>query len=60
VTSSQAYIGTAKRTFSQAVVHLLEGSYRLLGSRRVLQLIAEDVKALVDQFFPTPDRLRPG
>ena len=43
MSSGQAYVGTAKRTFSHAVVHLLEASYRLLGSRRVLELIAQDV-----------------
>jgi hypothetical protein len=58
--SSQAYVGTAKRTFSQALVHLLETSYGVLGSRRVLELLAGDVKTMVDRFFPTPDRLRPG
>jgi hypothetical protein len=58
--SSQAYVGTAKRTFAQAVIHLLETSYRLLGSDRVLELIAEDVKALAEQFFPAQERLRSG
>ena len=49
--SSQAYVGTAKRTFSQAVVHLLETDYALLGSRRVLELIAADIRDLVQQFY---------
>jgi hypothetical protein len=60
MTSSQAYVGTAKRTFNQAIVHLLETNYRLLGSRRVLELIAADIEALVDQFHPVPKRLRSG
>jgi hypothetical protein len=60
MSSGQAYVGTAKRTFSHAVVHLLETSYRLLGSRRVLELIAQDVKTLAEQFFPAPERLRSG
>ena len=58
--SRQAYVGTAKRTFEQAVTHLLETSYRLLGSRRVLELIAQDVQALAEQFFPAQERLRSG
>jgi len=58
--SSQAYVGTAKRTFSHAIVHLLESSYNLLGSRRVLELIAQDVKDLAEQFFPARQHLRPG
>jgi len=58
--SSQAYVGTAKRTFSQALVHLLETRYGLLGSRGVLELIAQDVKDLAEQFFPARQHLRPG
>jgi hypothetical protein len=58
--SSQAYVGTAKRTFGQAIVHLLESNYRLLGSRAVLELIAQDVTGLAEQFFPEPQHLRPG
>lgn len=58
--SHQAYVGTAQRTFVQAVVHLLESGYRLLGSRRVLELLAQDIQALVDQFYPLPERLQSG
>ena len=58
--SGQAYVGTMKRTFAQAIVRLLETDYRLLGSRGVLELIARDVKALAEQFFPPQQRLRPG
>jgi hypothetical protein len=58
--SSQAYVGTAKRTFGQAIVHLLESQYGMLGSRRVLELIAQDVKDLAEQFFPEQQHLRPG
>lgn len=60
MTSRQAYVGTTQRTFRQAVVHLLETSYRLLGSGRVLELIAHDVKKLADQFYPLPDHLQSG
>lgn len=60
MTSSQAYVGTAQRTFSQAIVHLLETEYSVLGSGRVLNLLANDVKVLVEQFYPVPDRLRSG
>ena len=58
--SSQAYVGTAKRTFGQAIVHLLESSYGVLGSRGVLELIAQDVKDLAEQFFPEQQHLRTG
>jgi hypothetical protein len=58
--SGQAYVGTTKRTFQQAVVHLLETDYRLVGSRRVLELIASDLQQLVENFYPAPERLSSG
>ncbi|MBU2634727.1 MAG: DUF1670 domain-containing protein [Nanoarchaeota archaeon] len=58
--SSQAYVGTAKRTFQQAVLYLLERDYGLLGSRRVLELLASDLQRLVEQFYPAPERLSSG
>ena len=54
------YAGLKQRTFRQALIHLLESDYGILGSGRVLQLLAEDVQALVDQFYPAPDHLKPG
>jgi len=58
--SGQAYVGTTKRTFQQAVVRLLETGYRLVGSRRVLELLAVDLQQLVDTFYPAPERLSSG
>jgi hypothetical protein len=58
--SSQAFVGTAKRTFGQAIVYLLETCYSILGSRGVLELIARDVTDLAQQFFPEQQHLRPG
>ncbi len=31
--NSNAYVGTADRTFEQALIHTLESQYGLLGSR---------------------------
>jgi hypothetical protein len=58
--SSQAYVGLSQRTFQQALLHLLESEYGLLGSRRVLELLAQDVQSLVEQFYPRPQRLESG
>lgn len=58
--SSRAYIGTAKRTFQQAVLHLLESGYGLLGSQRVLTLLTKDVQQLVEEFYPPPERISSG
>lgn len=58
--SHSAFVGTAKRTFQQALIHELESNYGLLNSRRLLELLAEDVKRLADQFYPQPTHLAPG
>jgi integrase len=58
--SAQEYVGTAQRTFKAAVVHLLETDYGLLGSRRVLDLLARDLETLVEQFYPVPDHIATG
>ena len=58
--ANQRYAGPSQRTFRQAVVHLLETEYGLLGSARVLSLLAQDVQALAEEFYPLPDHLAPG
>ena len=58
--SSQAYVGSAGRTFFQALIHLLETDYGVMGSQRVLQLLAADVQQLVEQFYPPPERMSAG
>jgi hypothetical protein len=60
MSSGQAYQGSAKRTFVQAVVHLLETEYSLVANGRIAQLLAEDVCALTETFYPPANRLRPG
>lgn len=54
------YAGSAARTFSAAIVHLLETDYGVLGSRRVLELLATDLEALAEEFYPRPERLASG
>ena len=48
--SGQAYQGCGQRTFRQALISMLEKDYRLLGSRRVLALLAEDIESMVNEF----------
>ena len=40
MSSGRAYHGCAQRTFEQALIGMLEKDYGLLGSRRVLELLA--------------------
>jgi hypothetical protein len=58
--SAKEYVGTAQRTFKAAVVHLLETDYGVLGSRRVLDLLARDIERLAQQFYPIPDQISSG
>ncbi len=58
--SGQAYVGATRRTFRSALVHDLETDYHLVGSQRVLELLAEDVERLVAEFFPVPQHLSSG
>jgi len=52
------YLSMGKRDFRQAVIHLLETEYKLVGSHKVIQMIAEDIEDLARQFFPSS--VRPG
>lgn len=58
--SGQAYQGATQRTFAQALAHLLATEYQLVGSGRIVQLLVEDVQALVTTFYPPPSHLSPG
>ncbi len=54
------YQGMTHRTLTHAIFHLLEQDYALLGSRRILTLLAEDLQKLVAQFYPPNEHLQPG
>ena len=58
--SGQAYVGSSKRTFGAALHHLLGKEFKFLGPGRVRQMLVEDVLALIDEFYPPAERLRPG
>jgi hypothetical protein len=60
MSSGQAYQGCTQRTFKHALIGMLEKNYGLLHSRRVLELLAADTQALVEQFYPQPERLAAG
>jgi len=41
--SRNHYHAATQRTFRQAIIHLLENEYKLVGSHRVMQMIAVDI-----------------
>jgi hypothetical protein len=49
-----------KRNFRSSLIRLLEQEYKILGSHRILEMLADDVESLQREYFPPKDRLRPG
>ena len=54
------YASIEKRTFQAALIYLLETEYRIVGSHRILKVLAEDVEALVTEFYPPTARIQSG
>ncbi|MEA1963615.1 MAG: DUF1670 domain-containing protein [Candidatus Aerophobetes bacterium] len=55
-----SYLAMGKRNFKQALIHLLETEYKIIGSHKVIRMIAEDVEDLARQFFPSSSSVSPG
>jgi transposase len=54
------YASIEKRTFESALMHLLETEYGLLGGRRILRLLVEDVMRLMEEFYPPTEQVGSG
>jgi hypothetical protein len=54
------YGSIQKRTFENALMHHLETEWGLLGGRRILQLLVDDVLALQAEFYPELERVGSG
>ena len=54
------YASIAKRTFENALLHLLETEYGFLGGRRILGLLVEDVQRLHQEFYPASEQIASG
>ena len=54
------YQAATKRTFKQAIIFLLEHEYKLLGSHRVLEMIADDIVELQAEFYQDANQVPPG
>ena len=49
-----------KRSYRQAIVHLLETEYKIIGSHRVLEQLAADVESLNREYFGEQSKMAPG
>jgi hypothetical protein len=54
------YESISKRDFKSALLRLLEDEYKILGSRRILLMLADDIEDLVGEYFPLKERLKFG
>lgn len=46
------YESIPKRSFRNAIIRLLEDQYKILGSHKVLQMVADDIMSLHKEFYP--------
>ena len=58
--TAEAYASIGKRDFHQAIVHLLETAYKIIGSHRVVDMIATDIVALMEEYYPHGERVKVG
>jgi hypothetical protein len=52
VESKNRYASIPKRNFRNAIIRLLEEQYKILGSHKVLQMIADEIVSLHKEFYP--------
>ncbi len=58
--STRHYHATTQRTFRQALIHLLEHEYKLVGSRKVIEMIAADIVHLQEEYYRPVNQVPPG
>lgn len=54
------YESIPKRDFQTAVIRLLEREYKIIGSHRILEMLAEDLMQLHQEYYPLKDRAQMG
>ena len=59
-TNRDRYESISKRDFKTALIRLLESEYKIIGSRRVLLMLADDIEQLHQEYYPQRNRLRSG
>ena len=54
------YESINKRNFRSALIHMLETEYKMLGSRKILEMLADDIEDLHRECYPSVDRVGIG
>jgi len=54
------YEAISKRSFKSALIQLLEREYKVLGSHKVLAMLADDIDRLYREFYPDRTKLSVG
>ena len=49
------YESIGKRNFRSALIHMLETEYKMLGSRKILEMLADDIEDLHRECYPSVD-----
>lgn len=50
----------SKRDFKTSLIRLLESDYKILGSKRVLMMLADDIEQLHQEYYPSEKRMQFG
>ena len=56
VKSLNRYESIPKRSFRNGIIRFLEENYKLIGSHKVIQMIADDIVELHKEFYPEVDK----
>jgi len=51
------YESIKKRNFRSALIHMLETEYKMLGSRKILEMLADDIEDLHRECYPSVNRV---
>jgi hypothetical protein len=51
------YESINKRNFRSGIINLLENEYKIIGSRKILQILADDIENLHREYYPKQDQI---
>ena len=54
------YASIPKRSFRNSIVHHLEHNYKLVGSHKVIQMMADDIMDLHKEYYPETNTVGSG